>query len=89
MSQIDILCVAHSTSLGFPKGAAMIGFCFSEQLKRHLLVISSGIVAASGSIAAKVRVHIVMLSGGKINRDIGQDAVFLTLREVGRAKGKW
>lgn len=30
-----------------------------------------------------------LLSWGKTNRDIGQDAVFLTLREVGRAKGKW
>lgn len=39
--------------------------------------------AASGSIAAKFRVHVALLSWGKTNRDIGQDAVFLTLREVG------
>lgn len=33
VSQIDVLCVAHSISLEFPKGAATIGF-----LKRPFLV---------------------------------------------------
>lgn len=88
VSQIDILCCSlHVTRISERCHHDWLWLLETIEwaLFGHILCSA----AASGSIAAKFRVHVALLSWGKTNRDIGQDAVFLTLREVGRAEGKW
>lgn len=89
VSQIDVLCVAHCARPGFPKGANRDWLLLLKAIEWALLGHILCAAAATGGIAAAVRVDFALLSWGKTNRDIGQDGVFLTLREGGRAKGKW